>query len=79
MSTSNFNSRHAISLSPTPSLTATSSTPGVIAVHVPIYDPAKWQGWPHAMYTIDMAETLFSLIFGSTPFVQAMYCQNHKS
>ncbi|KAG1764855.1 hypothetical protein EV702DRAFT_1051226 [Suillus placidus] len=90
-STLNFDS-----LLPTPSLTATSSTSSVIAVHIPIYDPAKRQGWPHAMYTIDMAvgfqqmstaslhtrfnqETLFSLIFGGTPFIRATYHQNRKS
>ncbi|KAG1882692.1 hypothetical protein F4604DRAFT_1921258 [Suillus subluteus] len=58
-----FDSRSVISLSPTP-LPSTSSVsvtlsqsaaPGVIPVHVPIYNTAKWQGWLHAMYTIDMA------------------------
>ncbi|KAG2109514.1 hypothetical protein DEU56DRAFT_905628 [Suillus clintonianus] len=63
-----FDSRRAASLSPTPPLVTTKPTsqpahpskiqqpapPSIIPVHVPVYNPAKRQGWPHAMYTLDM-------------------------
>ncbi|KAG1904179.1 uncharacterized protein F5891DRAFT_1184362 [Suillus fuscotomentosus] len=50
------------SMSPTPPLIMSSSsspvesTPRVIPVHIPIYNPAKpRQRWLHGMYTVDMA------------------------
>jgi hypothetical protein len=63
-----FDSRRAASLSPTPPLVTTKPTsqpahpskiqqpapPSIIPVHVPVYNPAKRQGWPHAMYTLDI-------------------------
>lgn len=50
-----FDARRATSLSPTPSLvTKQPAAPSIIPVHVPVYNPAKRQGWPHAMYTLDM-------------------------
>ncbi|KAG2751906.1 hypothetical protein P692DRAFT_20725628 [Suillus brevipes Sb2] len=63
-----FDSRRAASLSPTPPLVTTKPTsqpahpskiqqpapPSIIPVHVLVYNPAKRQGWPHAMYTLDI-------------------------